>query len=305
MACNLARSFLIWNQISDIHFILATDIDEPLPKDLSEIKVIKLQSGLYGSGFSPKLHMDKFSQARETLFIDADCLCASSLSHVFEKFKKWEVSVIGREETEGELFGDIQQRCRAVGISWVPRFCGGIYYFKKGEIGREVFEKARQLERRYDELGLVRLRGAPNEEPLIGLAMSLAGQHPIPEDGTIKAEPMYFSERAELDVFSGKARLFNRKGQPKLYPSWKIPDEVFPAVVHFNCAYAEQPPYTTEAMRLRKVRQNGWSLWLATAYAYFMCLLPYTIREKTKNVLRPFYRSLFGYRAVRPSKRIN
>lgn len=304
MACNLARSFLWWHKQSNIEFCLATDSTEKLPKDLQQIKVILLEKGIYGKGFSPKLHMDRISPARETLFVDADCLCAANLDHVFRKFSKWDVSVIGREETDGELFGDIRTRCKAVGVKWVPRFCGGMYYFKKGKISKQVFEKARELEKRYDELGLIRLRGVPNEEPLIGLAMAMADQHPIPEDGSIKAEPMYFSARTELDVFAGKARLFNRPDQPKLKPEWNIPEEACPAVVHFNCTYAEQPPYTTESARLRKVLLDRWPLPMATLYAKLMYTTPFMILEQAKEMMRPIYRRVFGVRKVRPTLRI-
>jgi hypothetical protein len=305
MACNLARSFLWWHKHSKIDFYLATDIQEKLTKDLQGIKLITIQKGMYGSGFSPKLHMDRFSPAKETLFIDADCLCAGNLEHVFEKFSKWDVSVIGREETEGELFGDIQSRCKKTGVSWVPRFCGGMYYFKEGAISKQVFEKARELEKRYDELGLTRLRGVANEEPLIGIAMSMAGQHPIPEDGTIKAEPMFFSSRTELDVFAGKARLFNKPDQPKLKPEWSIPEEARPAVVHFNCTYAEQPPYTAESFRLRKVLLERWPLAMATLYANLFYTTPFLILEKVKANLRPLYRRVFGIRKVKPNLRIS
>jgi hypothetical protein len=304
MAVNLARSFLWWHKQSNIEFIIATDIEMPLPRDLARVTLIKLQPGHYGKGFSSKLHLDGISPAEETLFIDADCLCAGNLEKVFESFKGCQVSVIGREESEGELFGDIQTRCRAVGVSRVPRFCGGMYFFKRGSISKRVFQTARDLEKRYEELGLVRLRGVPNEEPLIGLAMAMADQHPIPEDGTIKAEPMFFTGKTDLDVFRGIAHLSNLQSKPRLSPEWKIPDEARPAVVHFNCSFAEQPPYTTEALRLKKVICDGWPIPIATAYAWLRCTLPYSIEHGFKGALRPLYHALFGHRAVKPSARL-
>lgn len=304
MAVNLARSFSIWHPNRDIKFVLATDRSDPLPMDSCHVSRIQLQPGQYGSGFSPKLHLDRISPAQETLFLDADCLCVGNLEKVFERFKNWDMSVIGREETEGELFGDIAERCRTVSVSWVPRFCGGIYYFKKGGVATKVFDKARELEQRYDELGLARLRGVPNEEPLIGLAMALADQHPIPEDGSIKAEPMFFSGQTELDVFAGHARLFNLPGMPAPRPDWKIPAEARPLVVHFNCSFAERPPYTTEALRLEKVLGFGWPIAAATAYAWLKCALPFDIGKQTKDMLRPIYHALFGCRQVKRSARL-
>lgn len=304
MAINLARSFCVWHPDNKIKFVLATDCADRLPMDLLKISRVQLEPGQYGTGFSPKLHLDRISPARETLFLDADCLCAGNLERVFDRFRKWDVSVIGREESDGELFGDIAKRCQTVGVPCVPRFCGGIYYFKRGDVSTQVFSKARELERQYDQLGLERLRGAANEEPLIGLAMALANQHSVPEDGSIKAEPMFFSGRTELNVFSGYARLHNLPGTPAPYAEWKIPTEARPTVVHFNCSFAERPPYTTEALRLDKVLRCGWPLPIATAYAWLKCALPFSMVNAAKDVLRPAYHGLFGYRPVKPSGRL-
>ena len=304
MAYNLARSFLWWHHDSDIEFFLATDSREALPPDLVKIHVIPLEKGQYGTGFSPKLHLDRIAPADETLFLDADCLCVADLAPVFEKFCGREVSVAGRTEIDGELFGDIAARCRAVGAPWTVRFCGGLYYLKKGEVCTEVFRIARQLETRYDALGITRLRGVPNEEPLIGLGMALCGQEPVPEDGLIKAEPMFFSARSEIDVFMGRARLFNVPTKAKPYPEWQIPAEARPAVVHFNGAFAEEPPYTTGVLRLKQVMKNVWPLPLATLYAALCRALPFWIMWQVKEKLRPAYHSLFGPRAVKRTGRV-
>lgn len=304
MACNLARSFLWWHRASDIKFVLATDSRRSMPSDLNGVRVIRLEPGQYGRGFSPKLHMDKLSPAAETLFVDADCLCAANLESVFDRFGAWDVSVIGREETDGEFFGDIATRCRTVGLPWVPRFVGGIYYFKRNAASAEVFRTARELETRYDDLGLLRLRGMPNEEPLIGMAMALADQHPIPEDGTIKAEPMFFSGRTELDVLRGTARLFNVPGRARPYLHWRLPEESRPLIVHFNDSFAEHPPYTTEAMKLEKVMRKGWPVSAASLYAWTRCTLPFVVVKEIKDTLRPYYHALFGPLPVKRSARL-
>ncbi len=304
MAANLARSFRWWHRDSDIRFFLATDRPDFVPADLDDIGIVKLQPGELGHGFSPKLHLDRLAPADETLFLDADCLCVADLAPVFEKFRGCEVSVVGREEVDGELFGDIAARCRAVGTSWVPRFCGGLYYVKKGPVSEKVFRKARELEGHYDEMGIVRLRGVPNEEPLIGLGMALCGQHPITEDGSIKAEPMFFSGPVEIDVFAGRARLFNYPANSKPYPEWQIPAMAYPAVVHFNASFADKPPYTTEALRLKKVMRHRWPLRIATIYAAVKCTFPFWITEQLKTALRPMFRVLFGARAVKLSNRL-
>ena len=304
MAANLARSFYHWHQKSDIQFFLATDLKELIPPDLNRTSVIEIEPGQFGQGFSPKLHLDKIAPAAETLFLDADCLCVGALEPVFESFVGRDVGVVGREESEGALFGDIATRCRAIGVPWTVRFCGGLYYLRKGQICDRVFHAARQLEGRYDELGINRLRGVPNEEPLIGLGMALNGQRPLAEDGSVKAEPMFFSADTEIDVFAGRARLFNHPRRSKPYPEWHIPTEAHPTIVHFNASFAEHPPYTVEAIRLERVMRDRWPLGAATLYAKLTRALPFWISRTLKNLLRPIYRFCFGVRAVKPSERL-
>src|SRR4051812_48074082 len=75
LAINLARSFYYWNKNENINFYLATDMPDKLPADVEPyINLIPLREGELGSGFSPKLHLDKLAPAGCTLFIDSDCL---------------------------------------------------------------------------------------------------------------------------------------------------------------------------------------------------------------------------------------
>lgn len=120
MACALARSFRLWHRDQDIEFFLATDADRAsLPADLFDLKIIPLKPAQYGEGFSPKLHLDKIAPADKSLFIDADCLCVGSLEQAFADFRGHSVSVIGREISNGEWYGDVAAICRRFNL---PRF---------------------------------------------------------------------------------------------------------------------------------------------------------------------------------------
>ena len=79
MAINLARSFFWWHNGSEIQFFIATDQRRLLPRDLPRVSIINILPGQYGSGFSPKLHLDKIALADQTLFVDADCLCVREI----------------------------------------------------------------------------------------------------------------------------------------------------------------------------------------------------------------------------------
>ena len=93
LATTLARSFHVWNRDNDIEFVLVTDMPEEVPADLDWVKVVELEPGQYGYGFSPKLYLNEIATAAQTLFVDADCLCVGSLKPIFDRFAGRPVSV--------------------------------------------------------------------------------------------------------------------------------------------------------------------------------------------------------------------
>ena len=300
MAANLARSFKWWHKDSDIKFVIATDQAQLIPPDLSDIQIIKLEPEQYGKGFSPKLNLDRFVSAKQNIFIDADCLCYGSLESVFDKFGEHSVSVIGDTISQGDFFGDVSRICEQFHVKSIPRFVGGLYYFDNGEISKKVFDTARSLEQKYDQIGLIRLRGHANEEPLIAIAMALHGQTPIIDDGSIKAERMSYQQKIVSDVINGKAKMCN---QTDKFPTWVNLTKAEPLIVHFNGHYINCEPYKSEVIRLKKVVVDGWLDIFAKIYTRLLITLPETIILYLKNTLRPIFRRLFGTRKVTPGVR--
>lgn len=302
MACAMARSFRLWHRDNDIEFFLATDVDRAsLPADLSDLKIIPLKQGQYGHGFSPKIHLDKIAPADKSLFVDADCLCVGSLEQAFADFRGHSVSVIGREISDGEWYGDVATICRTFNIRAIPRFNGGVYYLERGPICERVYQTARELEARYDEIGFVRLRGHPNDEVLVSLAMALHGEKPITERGDIMNSLLAGPAGLEIDVFRGHALLRNPKGRPGHNPWYEL-EEMRPKLVHFLGSDINDYPYREEEMRLELVCSKGWPRWLATLRAKLLFSFPWLLWSKCKDILRPAYHGLFGPRAVRNSR---
>lgn len=303
MAVNLARSFKWWHRDSSIRFVLATDHKELLPPDLSDVDVIELQPEQYGQGFSPKLYLDQLTPAKKTLFIDADCLCFGSLDTVFDNFENHSVSAIGDSISQGEFFGDVAHICQQFQIDYLPRFVGALYYIEKNDISNRVFTKARELEEKYDDIGLIRLRGHKNEEPLIAIAMALNGQKALTDDGNIKADRMSYDYRMKADVFQGIAKLWNHCKNPQDFPTWVHLPEAHPIIVHFNAHYTECEPYTSESIELQLVMVNKCPIWAARCYTFIICSLPETIIRLSKETLRSLFRKFFGIRKITPSLR--
>ena len=305
MAVNLARSFKLWHQHSNIKFAIATDQSQLIPPDLSDIQIIELKPNQYGQGFSPKLHLDKISPADETLFIDADCLCFGSLEPVFERFKGRAVSVIGGTISNGEWFGDIATICQKFDLKSLPKFNGGIYYLSKGEITDLVYATARELEPQYDEIGLVRLRNRPNDELLMAIAMALHKQTPIHDDGSIMSDPQCCQGAITIDVLRGNSRLVNPPFPDKKHQDWYPFVKVSPLIVHFLGHHASIYPYTREEMRLSLVSTNKrLPIWTINIWVTLVCSIPQLSIRTFKNIFRSLYHQVFGVRNISVSERV-
>jgi hypothetical protein len=304
MAITLARSFLVWNKSSDIRFFIATDSDQEFPKDLDSISIMRFQPGELGIGFSMKLKLDQLAPSEQTLFIDADCLCVGPLDTVFDRFAGHAVSVVGGSISKGEWFGDVEKLCQHFEVAQIPKFNGGVYYIEPGETSSAIYSRARELENDYDQLGLIRLRGCPNEEMLMAISMALHGATAVPDDGTIHGDLFACPEIKALDVYKGVARLNN---PPSDSPSHRINYPVVtinPTVVHFLGDFTLKWPYKTQEKILQLVSGKQWPLGLAKVWVYLTYRYPATFSEFLRNIFRPIYHRLFGVRAVRKSERL-
>lgn len=297
LAVNLARSFKYWHQGSDIQFTLATDQAALVPDDLRDIQIKHLEPGQYGQGFSPKLYLNELAPATQTLFVDADCLCTGPLNDAFDRFAGRAVSVVGQKITHGEWFGDVASIRKVFNLDAIPRFNGGVYYLEKGAGSDAVFQTAQDLEDRYDKIGFRRLRTRPNDEVLISLAMALLGQEPVREDGTIMNSTLACPAGMDIDVLRGVSRLYNPKDHPD-HNDWYPLEEMNPTLVHFLGYQAGRYPYQREALRLKRVLAEGWSIPAADAWTACFYSGPWLLRECAKDLLRPLYHSVFGPRTI-------
>jgi hypothetical protein len=304
MAANLVRSFIFWNKDTGITFYLATDLQQFIPDDIKvSIKIIELQPDQFGKGFSPKLHLDKLAPAGQTLFIDSDCLIYGNLLHVFDQFNGHKVSVIGNYIATGDWFGDVAAICAQFNVAHLPKFNGGVYYLENGPEAVQVYDTARSLESKYDEIGFIRLRNRSNDEVLMALAMQLSAQTPIGDDGTILGEFVNFQSGIESDLVKGMARLYNTPTHQNYQKNWPL-TIAEPLIVHFLGHHNQILPYTKEAGILRYISSNKYSTGRARLLTALLITLPSQIKTAVKHLLRPVYRSIMGTREVKTSDRV-
>jgi hypothetical protein len=304
MAVNLARSFRLWHHDNEITFHLATDMQYYIPKDVKKyIEIIPLEPDELGKGFSPKLHLDKLARPGQTLFIDSDCLIYGNLNPVFKAFEGHHVSVVGTYIANGEWFGDVPSICKKFNVAHLPKFNGGIYYLEQGAESKQVYETARKLEAGYDDIGFIRLRGRPNDEVLMALAMELHHETPIRDDGSILAEFVNFQSGIRSNLISGNIEIYNDPTHPNYQKNWHL-TEASPLVVHFLGHHNQLMPYIKEIRQLKYLMHDGYPVRMARLLTFAGVTLPFKIMKNLKTILRPVYKTIIGTRKVKKSERI-
>jgi hypothetical protein len=262
LAKNLAISLAIHNP--DLKKAIVTDSDDPELRQLYDV-VIPADNSI-GIGFLQKLYIWDYTPFDETLFIDVDCLTVRDIEFLWRPFSGCDVSVIGRKVFEGELFGfplaDIQSR---LGLEYVISFNGGVYYFKKNEKAKIIFDLAKDIVKNYDNYNIVKVRGEIADEPLMSLAMGMHQQEPIDDKGVGMYTPVGQKGRFKMDVLRGYCE-FLKSGR-----------KVSPAIMHFGFGHTQAFHYQRERKKLRLVYYYRFPNYLSSILVNAVYNPPYII----------------------------
>lgn len=187
-----------------------------------------------------KLDLDLHSPFERSLYLDSDSLAFRDVGFVLDRYRGSDVVVLGRQISTGHWYADVPTLCRLAGSSGIPQFNGGFLYFADTGVTQAVFDRARDLADRYDELGLARFNGGIADEPLLAVALAEHGVRADPRDGDTSMSLLGLQGEPDLDVRAGRAE-FVKYGR-----------RVMPAVVHFAAQYAE--PDSPEGRYYRAAR---------------------------------------------------
>lgn len=201
-ALGLARSLrLIGDQTPRV---VMTDIeDSAWAKNFDQ--VVKPPKAI--STYLLKLAALEATDADEILFIDSDSLAFKRLDPIFDYCRHSDFAVQGRWITEGHWYGYMEQILPPLGIKQMPRFNGGMMFYRRSDGTEKLIAEAIKAAENYDATGLDRFRGVVPDEPCVALGMVRSGVGTlIPDTEDFMNTPVGLVGKLDMDVMRGRCR---------------------------------------------------------------------------------------------------
>lgn len=242
LALNLLHSYRYFCE-DKLPFTILCDRENEYTKEFDN--VIVYENGATNS-YLDKLALGEYIPYDETIFIDADCLAYGDLNQFFDYFKNTDdFSCFGRvlsldDKTgwfEYENIGAYKDK-----VSYVVGLHGGIYYMRKGNVVKQVFDSAKNLISDYSKLKFKGKFNTPGDEPLVALSMAINNCHPIPFK--LEAICCYWEyiDHIKIDITQAKAVI--------------EPDYISTILVHWGTRYTKEFEYCRQVDLLRILEEN-------------------------------------------------
>ena len=137
-----------------------------------------------------------------------------------------------------EGLGELQKK-----VSYVVGLHGGIYYMRKGETCRRIFDDAKAVVPDYPKFKFKGRFNTPGDEPLVALSMAVNGCRPIPFVNEAICCYWEHLEHMEIDLSEGLARVESERPYNTL-------------LVHWGTRYTRQPEYQKQVEMLDILEEN-------------------------------------------------
>lgn len=184
IAQNLLRSYRFTTKES-LPFALLCEEENEYTKEFDVVKVYPEATRSY----LDKLEMFDLLPFDINIFIDADCLAFRDINRLFDIFENADDfccygRVLPLDDKTGwfeyeNLNEDLQKQ-----ISYVVGLHGGIYYIRKTEKAKSVFDCAKEFSKNYADYKFKGKFETPGDEPVIALSMAVNDCKPIAFDLT-------------------------------------------------------------------------------------------------------------------------
>lgn len=147
--------------------------------------------------YMDKLLLYRYAPYDETIFIDADSLILSDPKGLWEDFADADdVSCYGCSyPLDSDRAWFTYEGCGAykADISFLIDLHGGIYFLRKGDRCRSIFEKAIELAEHYSEYSFKNFE-KPADEPVLAMSLAIHHSHPCDKPMRLIFVPSYWGQ---------------------------------------------------------------------------------------------------------------
>jgi hypothetical protein len=195
-------------------------------------------------GVLQKVFLDEYTPFSETLFIDSDCVVTRPFFEELEQIRKFKFTPAMEKFTpangKDEYIDDLPTTLKLIGGEKFPKFNGGVYFFKEGELSSLVFRTAREIHSNYRRYGIRAFdKSGPGEETVFALALSKLGLLDLYHDkGNLMRTPTGLKGKIHINPLGGGCTFERYDGA------------VSPAICHFAGPYLLSVEYRLAAYSL-------------------------------------------------------
>ena len=209
LARNLLRSYRYFCK-EPLPFAILADRQNEYTAEFDDVLIFENGAG---NSYLDKLELGVYLPYNTTIFIDADCLAYGDLNKLFQYFEQADdFSCFGRvlpldDKTgwfEYSNLGEFKSK-----VNYVVGLHGGIYYMRKSEMSRQVFETAKALVSDYPKFKFKGKFDTPGDEPLIALSMALNNCKPIPFKREAICCYWEYTDCMKIDISEGCAEVIS------------------------------------------------------------------------------------------------
>ena len=246
MAEALARSYRRWNPGLPICVVTDRANADRLAACYDLVRIIEPS---YGKGVAQKLSIDRYSPFEETLFVDSDCVFYHDPMRTWRAYATGDFVIKGwryltRQDRHLNV-GNLRLLLEQTGLDRMGSFNSGLFYFRRTEEARRLFDIARAVYEQRADLAFKPFKNSPvAHEPVLAIAMEMCGIGFSPWD-PVDGMETWINMRGmhAVNVLTANSRVT------------KHGDVLDPAVIHYNVDGQISLAYLRDIFRLAFERQ--------------------------------------------------
>lgn len=264
MAQALALSYRRWNPT--LPFCVVTDAASA-DKLAPYFDVVRMIEPSHGKGVAQKLYIDQYTPFDETLFVDSDCVFYHDPNLTWNAYATDDFVIKGwryltRQDHHPNV-GNLGVLLEQTDLHRMGSFNSGLFYFRKTERARQLFDTSREIYARRADLAFKPFKNAPvAHEPVLAIAMEKCGVGFSPWDPATGMETwISMRDMQSVNVL---------KGESKVTKHGKV---VEPTLIHYNVDGQISLAYLLDIFRLAyehkplgELRARIIATWLRSGY---------------------------------------